>query len=265
MTFTASQSTIPNVSFSIASAVCRRGVLRIVSRPALLLPIIMMPVVMLVSFTGAFSSLTRIEGYGSENIYDWMAPYVALQGSVFAGVFAAGSTAEDLESGFFDRLLLAPGGRVSLLIGTVWISAIRSFFPTMAVLLVALIGGLDLSGGVLAVLFLFFSSALLSSAFCLFSLTIVYRMRTIRSLMIVQLGAFSFFFLTIGQVPLDFMTGWLRDVARINPATNILRFARQGFLEGITWETTWPGLLAFGIANFVGSIFAFRGLKRIGS
>ncbi len=47
------------ISLSIAMAVCRRGVLRVLSRPTLLLPIVFMPVIMLVSFTGAFGSLTK--------------------------------------------------------------------------------------------------------------------------------------------------------------------------------------------------------------
>ena len=55
-----------------------------------------------VSFTGAFSALTRIEGYGTDNVYNWMAPYAALQGAVFAGVGGAASAADDLENGFFD-------------------------------------------------------------------------------------------------------------------------------------------------------------------
>ena len=117
---------INGISLPIAMAVCRRGISRVLSRPTILLPIVFMPVIMLISFTGAFGSLTRIEGYGSENIYDWMAPYVALQGSVFAGVFGSASTAEDFETGFFDRLLLTPGSRSSILLGTVLVSAILS-------------------------------------------------------------------------------------------------------------------------------------------
>ena len=256
---------VNGVSLSVAMAVCRRGILRVVSRPTLLLPIIFMPVIMLISFTGAFGSLTRIEGYGSENIYDWMAPYVALQGSVFAGVFGSASTAEDFETGFFDRLLLTPGSRSSILLGTVMVSAIRSLFPTLGVVIVALLGGLNLSGGLPAILFLFVASALMASVFCLFSLAIVYRFKTIRSLMIIQLVAFTSFFMTIGQVPIEFMTGWLHQVARFNPITNVLRFARQGFLEGITWEVTWPGLIVFAAANVTGAVLAFQSLRRIGS
>ena len=161
----------------VAWAICRRGILRIVTRPPLILPIVMMPVVVLVSFTGAFSSLTQINGYGAENVYDWMTPYAALQGAVFAGVFGAAATAEDFESGFFDRLLLAPGRRLSLLMGTVWYSALRSVLPTAAVFFVALAGGLNVSGGPLAVLLLFAGSAGIAILFCFISLEFTNHMQ----------------------------------------------------------------------------------------
>ena len=83
--------------------------------------------------------------------------------------------------------------------------------------------------------------------------------------MIVQLVAFTSFFMTIGQVPLEFMSGWLYQVARFNPTTNVLRFARQGFLDGITWDLTWPGIVVFVAANIIGSVLAFHSLRRIGS
>ena len=65
-----------------------------------------------------------------------------------------------------------------------------------------------------------------------------------RSVMPVQILAFSMMFMSTGQVPLDFMDGWLFHAARLNPATEVLRFARQGFIGDITWSVTWPGLVA---------------------
>ena len=57
----------------------------------------------------------------------------------------------------------------------------------------------------------------------LIGLAIVYRMRTMRSMMIVQVLGFSLMFLSIGQVPIRFLDGWLHTAARVNPLTNVLR------------------------------------------
>ena len=48
-----------------------------------------------------------------------------LQGASFAGVGAAASTAADLELGFFDRLLLSPCRRTTLLVGPLAYAALR--------------------------------------------------------------------------------------------------------------------------------------------
>ena len=58
--------------------------------------------------------------------------------------------------------------------------------------------------------------------FCLLGLTVAYRMRTMRSMMLVQVVGFSSMFMSTGQVPLHFMEGWLRVVAGLNPLTDVL-------------------------------------------
>ena len=83
-----------------------------------------------------------------------------------------------------------------------------------------------------------------------------------------QVGIFVAMFLSVGQVPLDVMEGWLHTVARLNPMTNMLRMARQGFVGEITWHDTWPGLLvtarsgrpAFGAWAYAGLQQANEGL-----
>ena len=49
---------------------------------------------------------------------------------------------------------------------------------------------------------------------------------------------------TTAYAPLDLLQGWLQTVARINPVTQVVDAARQGFIGAVTWADTWPGLLA---------------------
>jgi ABC-type polysaccharide/polyol phosphate export permease len=58
------------------------------------------------------------------------------------------------------------------------------------------------------------------------------------------------------------MSGWLRGVARINPMTNILRFARQGFLGDVTWEQSWGGIIAMAVLLILTFIYAMTGIKK---
>ncbi|MGZ7087140.1 MAG: hypothetical protein ACXVIH_12500, partial [Ilumatobacteraceae bacterium] len=99
----------------------------------------------------------------------------------------------------------------------------------------------------------------------LLGLALVYKLRTQRAMAIAQTLVFSSSFLSIGQVPLSFQTGWLHGVSRVNPLTNVLRMTRQGFLApGVTWHDTWPGVVALVAMIAVLGTLAARGLRKMG-
>ena len=247
----------------IIAVICRRGMRKIRTRPALIVPVLFMPLFFVISFTGAFSSLTRIRGYGTDNIFNWLAVYAVLTGSVFAGMGGPNATAEDIENGFFDRLLLAPGSRIPVLLGTVAFSAIRSTIPTTAVLLLSFANGLSMPGGPVTLLIVYLATSSMASVFCLIGLSVVYKFRTVRSMFLTQAVAFTAMFLSTGQVPIGFLDGWLHEVARINPVTNVLRLGRQGFLGDLQWSLTWPGLVALAAMLIVSGGLALRQLDRL--
>jgi ABC-type multidrug transport system permease subunit len=69
---------------------------------------------------------------------------------------------------------------------------------------------------------------------------------------------------TSSYAPQELLTGWLHDVAKYNPVTQIVETIRQGFVGGVAWSETWPGLLALaGLLTLVVFI-ALRGLRRAG-
>jgi ABC-type polysaccharide/polyol phosphate export permease len=70
-------------------------------------------------------------------------------------------------------------------------------------------------------------------------------------------------FLSVGQVPLGIMEGWLHAVARVNPMTNLLRMARQGFVAEITWAHTWPGLVVILVGTAIFGALAYTGLRKL--
>jgi ABC-2 type transport system permease protein len=239
-----------------------RGLRRMRRRPSIIIPALIMPAFFLVAFSGSFNSLTRLEGFPTTNIRSWMAPYAILQGASFAGIGAAGGTATDMDLRFFDRLLLAPCSRLSLMLGPLAYSALRALLPTTAVLLLALALGADLPGGALGVLMLYVASIGVALVFGTMGLAVVYKLKSVRSLALVQIVIFVAMFLSTGQVPLSLQTGWLHGVARFNPVTNVLRMARQGFVGDVTWHDTWPGLLAIVVLVVALGGLALRGLKR---
>jgi ABC-2 type transport system permease protein len=248
---------------AVAASLARRSLNRIVRIPAAVIPTVAMPVFLLISFSGSFSAVTNVPGFPTDSILSWVAPYAVIQGAAFAGVGASQSVAADIENGFYDRLLMSPTSRLGLLLGPLSAAVLRVQQPFTVVLAVASQGNLELTEGNAGLLILLLAAEGVAIVATLWGLGIVYKFRTQRSGGLVQVGIFVSMFLSVGQVPLGVMEGWLHGVARLNPMTNMLRMARQGFVGEITWGDTWPGLLAAGIGALLFGRWAFKGLLKM--
>ena len=143
---------------------------------------------------------------------------------------------------------------------------------TTVVLLAAAIGGVAVPSGMLGILTLYLSAIGIGVIGALWGLGLVYRRRAPASARSIQVGIFLAIFLSTAQVPISAMSGWLPDVARINPMTNVLRLARAGFVPdrldppagfGVSWAEMWPGLAALAGGVLVLGAFALRGMRRL--
>ncbi len=231
---------------------CHRNLTRFVRLPAILVPMIVMPVFFLVVFTSSFDGISRVDGYPTEKLINWVVAFALLQGAMFSGVGTAGTVANDIETGFMDRLLVSPVRRGIILVAPLTYTAIRAMIPVTLVTVLALAMDADLPGGILGIIVAFTGGIGGALVIGCFGLGVVLRTGDVRAMTVVQMTSFLVIFPSIGQVPISLLDGWMEQVARINPATNLLRMTRQGFLGDVTWADTWPGLLviACGMAVF---------------
>ena len=101
--------------------------------------------------------------------------------------------------------------------------------------------GARLTDGLIGLVTLYIAGFGIATIAAGWGLGLAYRFGDMRAAALMQLTLFNAIFLTNAQAPLDVMTGWLHSVARINPFTNILRLAREGYLGEVTWETRGAG------------------------
>lgn len=225
-----------------------RNLTRLVRLPAILVPMVVMPLFFVVAFTGSFDGIKADPLYPTDKVINWVAVFAMLQGASFAGVGAAGAMSNDLESGFMDRLLVSPVRRGTLIIGPLVYTAIRAMVPLTLVLIAAFVAQADFPGGVVGGLLLYVGGVGGALIFGTFGLAVTLRIGDIRAMTIVQLTSFVVLFPSTGQVPIAMLSGWMETVARYNPVTDILRMMRQGFLGDVTWADTWPGLVVLAVA-----------------
>jgi ABC-type multidrug transport system permease subunit len=240
-----------------------RGLRRIRRLPSAFFPAVVMPIFQCIAFSGTFFAITRIPGFPTHRSINWFLPLAVCMGSAFSGLGLGFSLIGDLETGFFDRLRMAPTPRNSLLLGPLITAWFRTLVVVTVVFLVGMALGARLSGGALGILLLYVAGFGIATIATGWGLGLAYRFRDMRAAAIMQLGLFLAMFVSTAQAPLSVMRGWLHGVARLNPVTNILRLARQGFLGRVTWGGTWGGLLAIAIMSALLLTFARRGLDRL--
>jgi ABC-2 type transport system permease protein len=246
-----------------ARGLALRGLRSIRRLPSAFFPALAMPIFQTVAFSGTFFAITKIPGFPTDRSVNWYLPLACCMGSGFAGVGLGFSTVRDIESGFFDRLRMAPSPRLSLIIGPLFTAWIRVMIVVTTALIVGVIFGARLTDGVLGLVTLYIAGLGVATVAAGWGLGLAYRFGDMRAAALMQLTLFNALFLTNAQAPLNVMTGWLHSVARINPFTNILRLAREGFLGDVTWNGTWGGLVAIVGMSTLTLTFAYRGLAKL--
>ncbi len=240
-----------------------RSVRTIVRLPSAFFPSVLMPIFQAVAFSGTYFAITLIPGFPTDRSMNWFLPLACLMGSGFAGVGLGLTTIRDLESGFFDRLRMAPTPRLALLLGPLLSCWFRVIILITVVLGVGLAFGGRLTDGVLGVVAVYVAGLGIATMGAGWALGLAYRFGDMRAAALMQLTLFNALFLTNAQTPLNVMTGWLHSIARVNPITNVLRLARQGFLGEVTWHDSWGGLLAIVFLSGLALLFAQTGLRRL--
>jgi ABC-2 type transport system permease protein len=243
-------------------SIARRGLRAIGRMPSAFVPAMLMPIFQTIAFSGTFFAITKIPGFPTDRSVNWYLPLACLMGSGFSGVGMGFGTIRDIESGFYDRLRMAPTPRFALLLGPLIACWMRVVLVVSVVILVGIGFGARLRDPV-GLLTMYIACLGISTVAGGWALGLAYRFRDMRAAALMQLTLFNALFLTEAQTPLNVMTGWLRHVARINPMTNVLRLARQGWLGDVTWGATWGGLVALAAMSALTLWFAWRGLHKL--
>lgn len=250
-------------SLAVTRAIAKRSLMLIPRIPSTFAPSVIMPIFLTISFAGAFSGLVLLPGFPADSSLNWFIPMTTVQGGAFAGVTTGMGVARDLESGFYDRILLSPASAPALVGGPLLAGVFRAFIPLTLLLIAAVIGGADFHGGLLGVLTLAVATLGIALVGAGWSTALALKFKTMQAAPLMQTGVFVALFLSTAQMPIEFLTGWLHAVARVNPMTNVLALARQGFLGEVTWSTTWPGLLSLAGFIAVTGLWALRRMKKV--
>src|SRR6187431_1482546 len=239
----------------------RRGINEIARVPGAAIPGVLAPTIFILGLTSVFGKLTLLPGFTTDDYINFILPVGFLQGAGFTGAATGVNLARDIEQGWFDRLLASPAPRGVLLAGTVLSASLRVLMPITLLMVVGLSLGVNwpgLGGLVIAVLM---ASSFAAIAAC-YGVVLALKFKTQAAAPLMQAGVFMAVLFTTAYAPQELLTGWLADVAKYNPVTQILEAVRQGFVGDVTWADTWPGLLCLAGLGVLMVALAMRGLRR---
>jgi ABC-type polysaccharide/polyol phosphate export permease len=140
-------------------------------------------------------------------------------------------------------------------------ASIRALIPATVLLAVALPLGADFPGVLGLAIAIVLVMAMAAVAAC-WGTMLALRYKSQSAAPLMQAGMFTLILTTTAFAPLDLLQGWLQDVAQVNPVTQVMDAARQGFVGGVSWGETWPGLVAVAGLLALLSALSLRGMRR---
>jgi ABC-2 type transport system permease protein len=209
-----------------------RSLRAMLREPEYLIPSIIIPVFFFVVNVGSLGDITSIIGAGDVKAFQLP---VAI---VFAvtGISRANALVTDIQSGYFDRLLISPVNRWSLLLGLMSADLFLVAALSSLVVLLGLLLGVSFTTGLLGVLMFVLASGLWGLAFTGFPYAIALKTGSPAAVSASFLLFFPFTFLTTANVPREYLSGWLKTVADYNPVTYLLDGLRS--LINVGWDWT---------------------------
>jgi ABC-2 type transport system permease protein len=215
----------------------RRAMLKTLRQPFQLFPIIFFPVVLLAVNASGLRAATRLPGFPTHSYVSFAIAVAFIQGGMFALINTGTNLAEDIESGFFNRLALTPLRRVGLIGGLLVGVGALGALQSMVYILVGLIAGAHLDAGVGGALVIVVLGALSAMGFGALGCAAALRTGSGEAVQGLFPLFFVFIFLSSSNLPRNLLhTGWFHTVATWNPISYLLEGFRSLFITG--WDGT---------------------------
>lgn len=240
----------------------RRSVVKVLRQPALVIPPILFPLIMMGINVSGLDAATDIPGFPTDSYLDFAIAFPMIQGALFASINAGSSVARDVETGFLNRLALTPMQRAAMLLGLFTGEMLVALGSTLIYLAVGFAAGLHFEAGFAGVLVLLALSLLIALAFAALGAFIGLRTGSPEAVQGVFPLLFVFLFLSSSSLPRDLIEhDWFRIVATWNPVSYLFEGLRSLIIFG--WQAKELAL-GFGVAaaiavlGLVGATTALR-------
>jgi len=230
----------------------RRSILQTLRQPALVIPPILFPLMLMAVNVGGLDAATNLPGFPADTYLDFAIAVPFLQGSLFAMINAGSSLARDVETGFIRRLAMTPMQRAALLVGNLSGVLVVALGSSLIYLGVGFAAGMDFPAGVLGVPALLALAMLIVLGFASLGAFVGLRSGSGEAVQ----GFFPLFFVALFlssmSLPRNLIEqDWFRTIATYNPVSYLIEGIRSFIVYG------WDGealALGFGFATLLAAV-----------
>ena len=213
-----------------------------IAQPAAVIATVLMSAFMFLFFGAPLSGMTQIPGFPSQDYEAYLTAMIIIMAVVFNGSDVAFALLTDMLSGYFDKLLLAPVNRFSILMGTLLVSGTRALVQVIVIVALAFALGVSFKGGLVGVLVVIVAATVFGIATACLGLIIALKTKSVQVTQNSWLLFMPLAFLTTAFIPKDLLSGWFKVAVTLNPVDYVMVSVRTIIIEGWMWDSILPGL-----------------------
>ncbi len=238
-------------------AVSERALRSIVRDPETTIPALVIPVFMFVMTVGALEDFAA--AIPDLDYRAFQLPVAVL--FAVTGISRATTVVTDIQSGYFDRLVMTPVSRLALLIGLMVADFALVIALTVPVIIMGYIAGVQFVTSIQGILVFMVMAGTWGLIFSGFPYAIAFKTGSAAAVNTSFLLFFPFLFMTSLFVPQEAMTGWLSAAADYNPVTYILAALRSLIYVGWDGQALLNGVIAIAAVGVVSIGLSLAALK----
>jgi ABC-2 type transport system permease protein len=237
----------------------------LIREPIWIALLLIQPMIWLLLYGQLFSRVPSLRG-GASTYVEFLLPGIVVMNAFFGGTWAGMAMIADLDRHVVDRFLATPTSRLAIVLSQIVRSGVIALIQAIVILLVGFALGVRVHGGVLGVLVLFATAALVSMVFAGISNGIALLVR--REATMIAAANFvglPLMFLSSILITQRVMPHWMQVVSRFNPVNWGVEAARDAVVRGGNWGSVGLHLLMLVAVTFATASFAtwtFRSYQR---
>jgi ABC-2 type transport system permease protein len=240
-----------------------RHLIKLVRNPTLLATNLVTPLLFLVLFSQLLQKLSIFPGV-SGNYLTYLTPGIVVLISLIGATLSGVSIVNDLNSGFFSKMLLTQVSRPAILLGRLLTDVSVVILQSGITLAVAVAMGVRIATGFGGVLLILLTVAFFELALC--GIFLAVGMKSRKTETISAIGNVLFFplvFVSSAMFPSTFFPSWAQTISKYNPVSYASDVTRDLVQGGLTWNVLVSAYVIIGVIAIVAFSMALLQFRKV--